>query len=87
MLLLQVWCIQRYFNNAKCDAVEMKTTREELFARMKGLSAFTKGNIVQDDYKSKLKNAAFAHYPSRIRTGSLIKIQGLGSKVERGPTR
>ena len=47
-----VWSIQKHFSAGRCGNVpQMIAAREELFALMKSLSAFTKLNILQDNYK------------------------------------
>ena len=44
--------MQKYFASGRCDEVKkFVSAREELFALMKSLSAFTKGNILHDNYK------------------------------------
>ena len=49
-----IWILQAFFPNGATDhGDDMIATREELFAILKGLSAFTKANIVQAKFRGK----------------------------------
>eukprot|EP00730_Choanoeca_flexa_P014109 TRINITY_DN6044_c0_g1_i1.p1 TRINITY_DN6044_c0_g1~~TRINITY_DN6044_c0_g1_i1.p1 ORF type:complete len:1423 (+),score=361.94 TRINITY_DN6044_c0_g1_i1:32-4270(+) len=47
-----MWVLQRYFSTGGCeDARDIEAARDNLFGILKGLSAFTKGNIVHAKFK------------------------------------
>lgn len=47
-----VWTLQTFMPDGKMPRPEqMVRVREALYHKMKGLSAFTKGNIVKDNFK------------------------------------
>jgi hypothetical protein len=51
----QLWVIQHYFSQAHCSRPRsMERACDELFGIVKGLSAFTKGNLVQPDFRRAL---------------------------------
>ena len=48
----KIWTVQKFFASGHTNAVEaMIKSREELFTIIKSLSAFTKSNIVVENYK------------------------------------
>lgn len=49
-----VWCLQEYCNDSKdrIDPKELSETREMLYSKVSGLSAFTKKSVLKDKIKN-----------------------------------